>query len=316
MIQIDGDSIARGVGASTPENSWHALATPINTAVDSTQAADDSRIVQEAEPDPKRVYVTAIGGNDAAFYKNDAAKQEYFRRVFRSILAWRLLPDRKTGRGAKAGITFSGTWADTPSPSPCGKFTTAYNASGTATVNGDTVYIALSEGHLDGYDVMSDQVKVVIDSVDKGTFSVDVQGIMTHVGQWYGRACWRFSGLGAGNHTVTITNLSQSGKYLHLDYIAGSTQAAAPRVIVGNCVKFTDAYMTDLGITASTIQAYNTIISDVVAEFTAHGRDVQIMDRYSVINQAIHSSDYWGHPNDAGQIVLHDLFMNTLQRNY
>lgn len=315
MIQIDGDSIARGVGASVPANSWHALATPINTAVDSTQAADDSRIVQEAEPDPKRVYVTAIGGNDAAFYKNDAAKQEYFRRALRSILAWRLLPDRKAGRGPKAGITFSGTWADMSSPNPCGRYTTEANASGTATVNGDTVYIGLSEGHYPGYDVMSDQVKVVIDGVDKGTFSVDAPGVTTILGQWYGRACWRFTGLGSGDHTVTITNLSQSGKHLHLDYIAGSTQAAAPRVIVGNCIKFTDAYMADLGITASTIQAYNTIISDVVAEFTAHGRDVQIMDRYSVINQAIHSSDYWGHPNDAGQIVLHDLFMNTLQRN-
>ena len=317
MIQIDGDSIARGVGASTPANSWHALATPINTAVDSTQAADDSRIVQEAEPDPKRVYVTAIGTNDAGQYKDNTAKKAFFKNVFRAILAWRLLPDRKTGRGAKAGIAFSGTWTDSPSPNPCGKYTTEYNASGTATVNGDTVYIGLSEGHYPDYDVMSQQIKVVIDSVDKGTFSVDVQGITTAVLlQWYGRACWRFSGLGAGNHTVTITNLSQSGKYLHLDYIAGSTQASAPRVIVGNCVKFTDAYMADLGITTSTIQAYNTIISDVVAEFTAHGRDVQIMDRYSVINQAIHSSDYWGHPNDAGQIVLHDLFMNTLQRNY
>lgn len=316
MIQIDGDSIARGVGASTPANSWHALVTPINTAVDSTQAADDSRIVQEAEPDPKRVYVTAIGTNDAGQYKDNSAKQAFFKNVFRAILAWRLLPARKTGRGPKAGITFSGTWADSPSPNPCGKYTTEYNASGTATVNGDTVYIALSEGHYELYDFMSQQVKVVIDNVDKGTFSVDApQGVTTYLSQWYGRACWRFSGLGAGNHTVTITNLSQSGKFLHLDYIAGSTQAAAPRVIVGNCVKFTDAYMTDLGITASTIQAYNTIISDVVAEFTAHGRDVQIMDRYSVINQAIHSSDYWGHPNDAGQIVLHDLFMNTLQRN-
>lgn len=317
MIEIDGDSIARGVGASTPANSWQGLVTTINTAVDSSQAADDSRIVQESEPEQKKVYVTAIGGNDAGRYKDDAAKKAFFKNVFRAILAWRLLPDRKTGRGPKAGITFSGTWTDSPSPNPCGKYTTEYNASGTATVNGDTVYIGLSEGHYEYYDFMSQQVKVEIDNVDKGTFSVDApSGITTYLGQWYGRACWRFTGLGSGNHTVKITNLSNSGKYLHLDYIAGSDQTSAPRVIVGNCVKFTDAYMTELGITASTIQAYNTIISDVVAEFTAHGSDVQIMDRYSVINQAIHSSDYWGHPNDAGQIVLHDLFMDTLQRNY
>lgn len=42
MIQVDGDSIARGVGASTPANSWQGLVTTVNTAVDSTQAADDA----------------------------------------------------------------------------------------------------------------------------------------------------------------------------------------------------------------------------------------------------------------------------------
>ena len=313
MIQIDGDSIARGVGASTPANSWQGLVTTVNTAADSAQAADDSRIVQESEPIGKRVYVTCIGTNDAAKYKDDSAKQAFFKNIFRSILAWRLLPDRKTGRGAKAGITFSGTWTDSPSPNQCGKYTTQNGATASATVSGDTVYIGVSEcDHAD----MSESINVVIDGVSHGNFSVKRTGITTYLGQWWGRVAWRFTGLGEWSHSVVVTHVSPTGKYLHLDYIAGSDQTDAPRVIVGNCVKFTDAYMTELGITASTIQAYNTIISDVVSEFTAHGRDVQIMDRYSVINQAIHSSDYWGHPNDAGQIVLHDLFMDTLQRNY
>lgn len=311
MVEIDGDSIAEGIGASTTEKRWYELFNPVNYAVSSSQAAEVSGRQRDMSVDKE--YFVGIGGNDAAFYKNDPVKQEYFRRVFRAILAWRLLLDRKTARGPQAGIAFTGTWADMPTPSPCGKWTVQQGATATATVSGTSVYVEVSEGD---YPDMGENISVKIDGVEKGPFSVKRHGVTTYLGQWWARCVWAFDGLAAGNHTVVVTQNSPNGKFLHLSYIAGSDQTDAPRVIVGNCVKFTDAYMTELSITASTIQAYNTIISDVVAEFTAHGRDVQIMDRYSVINQAIHSSDYWGHPNDAGQIVLHDLFMDTLQRNY
>lgn len=56
----------------------------------------------------------------------------------------------------------------------------------------------------------------------------------------------------------------------------------APKVIVGN-------------------QAYNAIIAAVVAEFTAHGLPVTLLDRYANFDPATESADYWGHPNDSWQ---------------
>lgn len=296
MIQIDGDSIAEGIGASTTERRWYERFRPVNYAVSASQVADVSGRQRDVNVEDE--YFLGIGGNDAIFYKDDAAKQEYFRRCFRACLAWRLLADRKTARGPQAGIAFTGTWGDMPTPSPCGKYTTQNGATASATVSGDTVYIGVSEGD---YPDMSEAINVVIDGVNKGNFSVKRTGITTYLGQWWGRVAWRFTGLGAGSHSVIVTHVSPTGKFLHLDYIAGSAQAATPRVIVGNVMKFTDAYMAEKGITVATIQAYNAIIAAVVAEFTAHGLPVSLLDRYANFDPATESADYWGHPNDAWQ---------------
>lgn len=306
MIEIDGDSIAEGIGASSTDKRWYELFRPVNYAVSSSQAADVSGRTRDISADKQ--YFLGIGGNDAACYKNDATKQEYFRRVFRSCLAWRLLLNRKTGRGPQAGITFTGTWTDSPSPNTCGKYTTQNGAMGSATVSGDTVYIGVSEGD---YPDMAEAINVVIDGVNKGNFSVKRPGVTTFLGQWWGRITWRFTGLGAGNHSVIVKHVSPTGKFLHLDYIAGSDQAATPKVVVGNAMRFTDAYYATLGIDASTTQAYNAIIADVVAEFTAHGLPVTLLDRYAHFDPATQSADQWGHPGDAWQKIMRNDFIDA-----
>lgn len=306
MVEIDGDSIAEGIGASAQDKRWMELFKPVNYAVSSSQAADVSG--RQRDISASKEYFLGIGANDAAFYKNDAAKQEYFRRVFRACLAWRLLVTRKTARGAQAGITFSGAWPDTPAPNPCGRYTTQNGAMASATVSGDTVYIGVSEGD---YPDMAETINVVIDGVSHGNFSVKRSGITTHLGQWWGRVAWRFSGLGQGAHSVIVTHASPTGKFLHLDYIAGSDQTATPRVVVGNAMKFTDAYYASLGIDASTTQVYNAIIADVVAEFTAHGFPVSLIDRYAHFDPATQSADQYGHPADAWQKTMRNDFIDA-----
>jgi len=299
-----GDSITYGVGASPQSNCWVGLFNPVNAGVSSSQAADLSGIIQAETPDVSKLYFVAIGANDAAKYKDDATKKEFFRRTYRACLAWLKLPDKKTGRGPQAAITFTGTWTDSPSPNTCGKYTMQQGATGTATVSGDTVYVALSEGD---YVSMGESINVTIDGIDKGTYSVKYSGVTTFLNQWWARSVWKFTGLGAGNHTVVVTQNSPSGKFLHLDYIAGSDQPISPRVIVGNAMKFTDSYYASLGINATTTQAYNEIISEVCAEF-----GVEVVDNFSDFNPAIHSSDQYGHPNNAGYLMMHNNFMEAL----
>lgn len=305
MIQIDGDSIARGVGASTPANSWQGLVTTINTAVDSAQAADDSRIVQESEPDPKKVYVTCIGTNDAGQYKDNAAKKAFFKNVFRAILAWRLLPDRKTGRGPKAGITFTGTWLDSPSPNTCGKYTTQNGATATATVSGDTVFVGVSAGD---YVDMGESINITIDGVSKGTFSVKVPGVATWLNQWWSRVAWKFTGLGAGNHTVVVTQNSPTGKFLHLDWIAGSDQTTKTRVQVGNVTKCSAAWYAGGGVTEAMISDYNSIIAEVVAEFPY----ARLVDLFSAWNAAAYLQADGAHWNETGHAIAHYKHMEAL----
>lgn len=299
-----GDSIVVGVGASPQSNCWVGLFTPTNAGVSSAQAADLSGIMQAETLNYSKPTIIAIGANDAAKYKNDSAKKEYFRRAYRACLAWLCLPDKKTARGPQAGITLTGSWADSPAPNTCGKYTTQNGATGSATVSGDSVYIALSEGD---YPSMGEQINVRIDGVPISTFSVKQLGVTTFLNQWWGRCVWKFTGLGAGQHTVVVTQNSPSGSFLHLDYIAGSEQPVRPQVIAGNAMKFTDWYYNNLGINAATTQAYNAIINDVCAEF-----GVPVVDNYSIFDPSIHSSDQYGHPNNAGYLVIHNNFKAAL----
>ena len=301
-MKFIGDSVVVGVGASVPALSWVGLCAPVNKGLSASQAADMSRVAQEEYPPVGwETYNIGVDGNDAAKYKTDAGKQAFFKNTLRATIAWLLLTDKKTGWGPQAWITFGGTWTQSPSPCPCGKYTTQAGASASATVSGTTVWIGLSEGD---YVDMSESVTVTIDGIDRGTFSVKRPGITTILGQWWGRCAWYFGGLSAGNHTVVITN-NQSGKFLHLDWIAGSDQADPSLVRVGNMVKATAWRYANDGYTQSVIETYNTIIADVVAEFTANSLRVLLVDQFSVFDPVTQAADQYGHPNDVGYLGLY-----------
>lgn len=297
---VFGDSIPYGLGASKAAYSWVGRLTPVNVSVPGAQAADFSRIAQAWTADPKETYRIEVGTNDVAKYKGDAAKQEYFRRTLRGALAWLLLVDKKTARGAQAGITFSGDWVDSPSPNPCGKYTTKYNASASATVSGTGVYIGLSEGD---YVDMGENVNITIDGVDKGTYPVKVAGVKTYLGQWWGRVAWYFGGLAAGPHSVVVRSLSPNGKFLHVDYIAGSAQTTQAKMRIVNVLKFTDAGYAASGTTSAMTDAYNAIVAELVAEFVAHGFDVEIIDAHAIVDPLLHIAD-GTHPNDDGHFLI------------
>lgn len=214
MMTFYGDSNTVGYGLGAYDKDMVELFTPLNYGVSASQAAEVSSAVQQLAPVATMVYATNVGLNDVSRYMNDAAKKEYCRRVMRAVVGWLALPTKKTARGAQAGITFTGTWADTPSPNTCGKYTTQNGATASATVSGDTVFIGVSEGD---YSTMGESINVTIDGVSQGNFSVKVPGVTTWLNQWWGRAAWKFSGLGAGSHTVVVTQNSPSGKFLHLD---------------------------------------------------------------------------------------------------
>lgn len=302
MFRAFGDSFTVGVGANPANQSWMMRFNPANLAASSSQAADCSLVVQAFETKPLETFALYVGYNDVARYKNDPAKMQFFKDCYRGCLAWLALVNKKTARGSHAGITFTGSWIDNPT-NLMGRYTTQNGASAKATVSGNSVWIGVSKGD---NAVMAQSVNVKIDGVDKGTFSVYQQGVTTFLNSWYGRPALYFSGLGEGPHEVVITHASPDGKFLHLDYIAGSEQSQKTTIAASNITKFPASYYASLGIDLNTTIAYNQIISDVISEF--QGFDIRLVDNYSDIDPTLHVSDQWGHPNNLGHEIIHNNF--------
>lgn len=305
MIFFYGDSNGAAYGLSNAANGVVGKFAPVNYSVSASQAAEVSSAVQQLAPVPFGLYGFNVGLNDVSRYLGDAAKKEHFRKAMRAAIAWPALPDKKTGRGAQAGITFTGTWADSPSPDTCGKYTSQNGATATATVSGDTVFVGVSDGDYVG---MGESIDVTIDGVSKGTFSVKAPGVATWLNQWWSRVAWKFTGLGAGNHTVVVTQNSPNGKFLHLDWIAGSDQTTKTRVQVGNVTKCSAAWYAGSGVTEAMISDYNSIIADVVAEFSY----ARLVDLFSAWNAAAYLQADGAHWNETGHAIAHYKHMEVL----
>jgi hypothetical protein len=296
-----GHSFTAGLNASPGTAGYVGLFVPVNRGVSAAQAADMSGIVQQEVVDAGQRYTVFIGLNDLSRYKGDTAKMEFFRRSLRASLAWLSLPSKKTARGAQAGIAFSGAWTDSPSPNPCGKYTTAQGATAAATVEGDTVFIGLSEGD---YVAMGEAITVTIDGLPVHSGSVKVPGVTTWLDQWWSRSAWRFSGLGPGPHSVVVTHTSPAGKFLHLDYIAADDQPARPRVLVSNISKCSAAWYAGAGVSEALLRDYNAVIAAVCAEFP----NCTLVDNYSGLDPALHVSADGAHPNNAGHAQIYRNF--------
>jgi lysophospholipase L1-like esterase len=302
-ISAYGDSITAGVGASPVSKSWIGLFTPANLAVSGSQAAEVSKAVQSSGPDPDATYTIMIGTNDHRHYKTDTAKQEYFRKFFRQSLAWLALPDKCKGRDTC--MTYTGSWGNTVANS-FGKVSNQSGAAAEATVSGTAVYVCYI---LQNHSLALSSASVEIDSVSAGTIgSGAVSPPMNTVkGSTYASACQRYAGLSAGAHDVKIT-VTSSGKNLYLDYIAGSSQASAPKILVSNIIQMSSAGYSTYGTSLANVNAYNAIIEDVMSEFPG----VILIDNFTSIDPVADLADGI-HPNNAGHAKINANFMDALQ---
>ncbi len=286
-----GDSIT----SATP--GWVGQLSPVKGAVSGDQAADLSKVMQGLTPSASKKYTLMIGTNDIRTYKNDAGKKEYFKRFLRQSVAWPALLSKVKARDA--GMTYTGTWSNTAVNS-FGKYTTANGATAQATVSGNSAYVCYIIQNYAGTD---SAVNVEIDSNLVGTLSANGSSpsMNTVNGSTYSSACQRYTGLGAGSHTVKLTVTSANGKYFYLDYIAGSAQASTPKILLSNIIRMTSAAYTSFGITDATTDAYNDIIDDLIAEFSADGLNVTLVDNHAVIDPATDLQGDGVHPDASGE---------------
>lgn len=303
-----GDSITVGGGASPSTESWIGLFTPKNNAVNNTGAGDMAKsvITNAFAFDPSVAYMFMIGTNDHRTYKADATKQEFWKKFLRMCVSWVSLENKKLPR-VSGDMTFTGTWANTPVDS-VGKYTTQLGATAEAVVNGDTVYIS----HIiQNSTATQAQADVYIDGNLVGT--LDCFGAMnTSAGGTYAPAAARFSGLGAGSHTVRVV-VTTSGKNFHLYYIGGSDNAGGlyPEVLLSNVIRMSAAAYTTYGSSDANVDQFNAIINDLMLEFASDGFNVTLIDNHASIDPTTDLAD-GVHPNNAGHAKIHENFNAAL----
>lgn len=298
-----GDSITAGASASPSSNSWIGLYTPVNKGVNNTGAGDGAKAILSESFDPEKLFMFFYGANDHRTYKSDATKQGFWKKFQRHLVAWVSLEDKKLPR-VPGAMTLSGSWTNTPVDS-VGRYTTQLGAYAEATVSGDSVYI----GHIiQNSTATQATADVYIDSNLVGT--IDCYGQMnTSAGATYAPAAARFSGLGAGPHTVRV-EVTTSGKNFHLYYIAGSDNPGGlyPEVRLSNVIRMSPSGYVTYGSSDAIVDAFNDIVDDLITEFNADGFNVTLIDNHADIDPSTDLAPDGIHPNNAGHAKIHQNF--------
>jgi len=298
-IKSFGDSITVGNGASQSSKSWVGLFTPENAAASGDGAGDMAKIIQTSHTaDPTQKYAIMIGTNDARHYKSDTTKQAHYKNFLRSGIVWMTCPTLKKARTSGTAV-YTGTWGNTAG-NAFGKVSTQNGATVTETFSGDTLYL----GYLiQNAAAAESTAEVRVDGNLVGTVGCRMNGA-TVGGQNYAGACERFSGFGAGSHTVELTVTSPNGKYFYFDFVAGSDDIDSAGVALSNVIEYSAAGYTSFGITSATIDEYNAIIDDMITELSADGLNIMLVDNHASVDNTTDLADNV-HPNNLGHAKIH-----------
>lgn len=300
--RIFGDSLSTNStvsGASTAANSWAGMTTGAEyNAVSGYKADLLSNLVRLQTVDSRDVFMM-IGTNDVHIHGNSAQEQAWFKEFLRCSAAWLVTPTKKFARPT-GNFTYTGTWGNT-AVNTFGKFTDGAGASATGTFTGDSVYVF--------YIIQKTAAAVAdveIDGVNVGALSSDgTIGSDSIYADW-SHAAHRFSGFGAGTHTIKIT--SRGGVRFYFDGIADTNQTGGALLKLGNIAYFSSAYYTSKGISQATTDAYNAVINDVADELIADGFNVQKVNINAEIDPTTDLKSDGVHWQNSGHLKAYNAF--------
>jgi len=311
-IKTFGDSQTTGYGLSGGQG-WVSLLTPQNSAHNGDQAADLSNIIlgnggTPLTPNADDTYEIMIGTNDHRKYLSSSAKQEHFKKFLRASIAWLATPAKQKSRDA--GVTSTGSWSNT-SVNSFGSYSTTQNSTRTFTFSGNSVYV----GHIiqDGAGNVGSLAEIRVDGnlVDTITSDGKTNSMTTLNGAAWAIGAERYTGFGSGSHTLEVKVTSVSGKYFYIDFVAGSDQVSTPKFSLSNVVRQTVAGYATVGSSDAIVAQYNTIIDDLITEFTTDGFNVVKVDNHASINPLTHLQSDGLHINAAGNIILASNFASA-----
>ncbi|WAT30170.1 hypothetical protein [Pseudomonas sp. GXZC] len=283
-----GDSNTVGLGLSSTAYNYinresEIVKIPfVNNAVNSACTWDQAAQVYSTNLAVNECSQIMIGTNDSRRYGTVANDLDTFKRAHASLIAWLAIPELGKVRAANPLITYTGNWGDSAAyPTLTLKGSPAVGSVASFTFTGTTLYFSTARTNVSGTRATA---TVRIDGVVVGTVTAQGFSSNTIIGANYGPALYRFGGLSAGQHTVTITTVTADSQNLFfVEWFAVPDAANFSRPV--NVLNVARQTAAGGGVDATTI-AYNTAISDNVAMLVADGYRVNLADVFSTINPA------------------------------
>lgn len=334
VVRVVGDSIGWGSGLASPSSRFGALVaagiggTEVNYAAPATVCGRWAAGITGSVNTDNGFGSAVMGAGDSVLMMvgfNDANNSGtaenalyQFRRNLLASLLWLGIPEaskvysQTNATTLNPACTFVGSWtASVGFKGRGGAYTLTANDTVSATVTGNTVYVALGS-----HASFSSKVQILIDgALYAPTSKINLQAViaLTDGGDDSQPYVLVIPGLSSGAHTVTVKCAnSTGGQYLTVAFIAGCelNSTAKPCLYVAGAIDMTPtgyALTTAGSLTAS--RTYRQVVSDCVAAANNSGALVTEIDLNSdfllsadMLADNVHPSELW-HKLTAGKFL-------------
>jgi len=322
LLDFYGDSITWGANVTRPDDTFaYKVAQALgrsytNHGVSSYGVAD---IANDAGLYGKTIslddwYVLQGYPNDCLAYVGNANGPDVFETGLLAISAHALIPNSRKVFADQA--TRSGSWSSAtvykrPDLSSISKYSTDNGATATFVVEGDTVVIATTRLNSN-----PGSFTVTIDGESKGSISMS-PCVTNHLSKTYCPQAHFFTSLGAGEHTVVLTVVSNGTTVAWADWVggfdAGVVPSDWPKLVFGNqlhCIWPGYTYFTEEQATT-----WSGIIDDVYAYLAAFGFPIYYVDIWGSVAgnlTNIQGSPDYIHPTASGHTAMADVIVDVI----
>ncbi|MEA2571744.1 MAG: hypothetical protein QOI24_3745 [Acidobacteriota bacterium] len=318
-----GDSITLGTGASPSSNGYASVVatakgwTLDNHANSGTQASDYSSgqidaVLQQTVSDTTKTIMLS-GYNDMRAWGSSTTGLATYADTLRAMLIWLATRSSmiQTGQSLSSGWTNLTTSAYLNN---IGIFSSTTNATATAHVYGDVIYVVSIRLGTGG-----GTFTLWVDGTQFGsTYSCnDAQATLR--GAAYAPLVVRIDGQTETTHEVTMKVTSGSGN-VFLMWMSGNRGASTktgPEVWVGNCLRMPTTTAYGLGTYSAGSDAavglYNRKIREVVRELAGDGLNVTLADAGGAYILSTDVDSDTIHPNNTGHAHIADAFLKAMQ---
>lgn len=319
-LNLYGDSITYGTGATTPADDYAELLTSMeswtmnNQGVPSYRAVDACGVIYGATVTNSSYSTLLIGQNDLPHVIDGAAYVTEYTQAVLACAAWLAIP-ASLPNGANPRLnaqsshnTTTGAWTNSDLYTAIGRKSTAANATLSGTFAGNVLYAGLSSTLTTDY-----TISIAVDGKPLGSFAPQ----LAYAGYAYSYGPYgvRLSvgGSATASHTVTFTCVTPGSSGCYVDWFGGNgygSAQSAPYLWLA-----TPYQTTQPGYTKAQFALMDGPDRTIAADLASDGLAVTLADTANyfagpTIPQCIASDSV--HPVDCGHALLAATFAGAM----